>query len=165
MRELIKQRRKELKLTQAEVAERMNVGHATIGRYENGQTPLNEATIKQFSEALMCDLQEELLSFKIKELLQEQNKFRDNIDKGIIVYLCDLYDPDESCEDDSIRMAEIQKNGKKYIIQDYKLLQFVNRLLKHAELEFDYLLESENTFEIHNPETFEFQEELSNGNE
>ena len=146
----------------------MNVGHATIGRYETGKTPLNEATIRQFSEALDCDFQEELFANKVAEFIQSQNKFRNNLDRGIIGHLCDWYDPDESCEDDTSRMAEIQRNGKKYIIQDYKLLQFVDRLMKHAELEFDFLLENENSFEIQNPDEFEFprfQEDLNNGNE
>lgn len=56
IREIIRKRRKDLNLTQAELADKMGIGHASIGRYESGKTPLTEKMIQKFSDALDIDL-------------------------------------------------------------------------------------------------------------
>ena len=50
--EKIKQRRKELKWSQRDLADRMEYAHSTIGRIERGIIDIPQSRIAQFSEVL-----------------------------------------------------------------------------------------------------------------
>lgn len=50
----LREMRKRAKLTQPEVGERMGVSHTTIGRYENGESPLDIDTIKALAQIYGC---------------------------------------------------------------------------------------------------------------
>lgn len=58
VRELIRTRRKELNLTQEDLAKKMNISISTIGRYESGRTELTDSVIEEFGKALVCDFKE-----------------------------------------------------------------------------------------------------------
>lgn len=152
MRDLIKRRRIALKMTQAELAQKMDIGHATIGRYENGVTPLNENAIKKFSDALGIDLQAEYFRTQVQELVEENTKLKPNLEKGLVVHLCDSYDMQyenqEECPEGYTPLAIIHKNGNQYIVEEEKINALVSRFFKHMEIEFDAFLEDVDEMDI-----------------
>lgn len=54
--EKIKQRRKELKWSQRDLAERMGYNHSTITRIETGKIDIPQSRIVQFAEVLHTDI-------------------------------------------------------------------------------------------------------------
>ena len=54
--EKIKQRRKELRWSQRDLAERMGYNHSTITRIENGKIDIPQSRILQFAEVLHTDV-------------------------------------------------------------------------------------------------------------
>ncbi len=55
---LIKERRKELKLTGEKLGELIGVSKQTISKYENGSVSINNSTLRKLSDVLDIDLNE-----------------------------------------------------------------------------------------------------------
>jgi len=103
--EKIKKRRRELKLSQEELAELLDVTYQQIQRYENGTNKLNVENIQMVAEALSVPLSfffdsytsllitEEKsphLSSKEKNLLKLFKKIKDSRSKNLIIQLSRL---------------------------------------------------------------------------
>lgn len=95
----IKKRRMELKMSQEELAEMLNVTYQQVQRYENGTSKLNVEKIQIISEALSVPLSYFFESYKTKiaedqgpyltsdenRLLRYFRKIRDNTDKTTVI--------------------------------------------------------------------------------
>ena len=103
--EKIKKRRRELKLSQEELAEILDVTYQQIQRYENGTNKLNVENIQMVAEALSVPLsyffdsyastvitEEKLphLSSKEKNLLKLFKKIKDSRSKNLVIQLSRL---------------------------------------------------------------------------
>ena len=103
--EKIKKRRRELKLSQEELAEILDVTYQQIQRYENGTNKLNVENIQMVAEALSMPLsyffesynspliteeKSSHLSSKEKNLLKLFKKIKDNRSKNLIIQLSRL---------------------------------------------------------------------------
>lgn len=103
--EKIKKRRRELKLSQEELAELLDVTYQQIQRYENGTNKLNVENIQMVAEALSAPLsfffdsytspliteeKSPQLSSKEKNLLKLFKKIKDSRSKNLIIQLSRL---------------------------------------------------------------------------
>jgi transcriptional regulator with XRE-family HTH domain len=77
--EKIKQRRKELRWSQRDLAERMGYNHSTITRIETGKIDIPQSRIVQFAEVLHTDISY-LMDWDEKEKpVQENDRLSENM--------------------------------------------------------------------------------------
>ena len=100
----IKKRRMELKISQEELAEVLNITYQQVQRYENGTSKLNVEKIQVISEALSVPMSYFFESYKPavtentvpymtsdeNRLLRYFRKIRDNTSKTTVIYVARL---------------------------------------------------------------------------
>ena len=100
----IKKRRTELRMSQEELAEMLNVSYQQVQRYENGTSKLNVEKIQVISEVLSVPMSYFFESYKpavaentVPYLTSDENrllryfrKIRDNASKTTVIYVARL---------------------------------------------------------------------------
>lgn len=84
--ERIKKRRKELKLSQEELAEMLDVTYQQVQRYENGANRLNVENIQVIANALSVSLSYFFETYKAAVIAEEQSLYLASAENKLLRY-------------------------------------------------------------------------------
>lgn len=132
IKDSLREVRKSKGLTQAELAEKIGVTQAAIAKYESGEREPSFSTIAKI---------EEILNHDFINVVVEPNPL--HVDESILFFegFCnDSFKLGET--DDGIELVDFRKNGKQYTFEITDVNKLYKRVLKHAEIEFNALLET-----------------------
>lgn len=143
LKDSLKEVRKSRGLTQTELAKQIGVTQTAIAKYESGEREPSFSTIVKIEKVLNYDFVRIVFEPSPFEIDDREDMFFGNFCDDAIAY---------SETDDGIELIHFPKDGKRYTFEKKIVDKIYKNILKHAELEFNSLLETcRNVHEI-NPE-------------
>lgn len=164
----IKKKRKEKSMTQAELAEKVGVSHATIARYETGKIPLTVEMMQKIASELDIDISELMYKDRQERVHNAKELLTENIIAEIVSW---------SEHQDMQFIYGYGKDRTEWLfmiddelcvsIPSEVMYDFWDRIIKHASIELNQMIFSYPIFKAHEEErdgkTVLIKEFLNNG--
>lgn len=146
---LIRKYRKIYGLTQLQLAEKIGVDRTTIVKYESGKSEPSGSIISDMAEIFGDSFLTEVYGVDVKAFeLSFRGSFMER--------LCNVYQEGlyfENEEDSYCRIIKAYKDGNKdryraCVVKESEIQSFIDKVFRHAQIEFDAMFENWNTREI-----------------